>query len=174
MGSVICEEQSKYESALDYRLPPRLETSDRLLKVVHAGIVLAETRRSIQILETSYPPVYYIPQEDMAMEYFVPSLRLERYSKFKGLASFWNIAIPATAVKNARGVIRVQDAAWSYSRPNEGYEPLRNFLAVFASRVDECSVDGELVVPQPGDLYGGWITSDVRGPFKGGPGTLGW
>ena len=155
------------ESVWDYPRPPRLEASPCHLTVVHAGIMLANTTRSLRILETSHPPVYYIPQADIAMRHLRPSQRRGSFCEFKGVAAYWSVISDA-------GELLAQDAAWSYADPSPAYAPLADHLAFYASRVDECTVDGERVAPQPGDFYGGWITSHVRGPFKGAPGTLGW
>lgn len=160
-------DEMKVESVWDYPRPPRLEASARELKIVHAGVTIAETSRSMRILETSHPPVYYIPQADIAMEYVKPSSRRGSFCEFKGAARYWSLVLPD-------GGGRVDDVAWSYARPSKSYAALKDYLAFYASRVDACTVDGELVVPQPGDFYGGWITSHVKGPFKGAPGTLGW
>jgi uncharacterized protein (DUF427 family) len=154
------------ESVWDYPRPPQMEPSPRRLRIVHAGVAIAETTSALRILETSHPPVYYIPQTDIAMEWLRPSSRRQSFCEFKGLADYWSL-VPATGK-------RVDDVAWSYARPSAQYAALRNHLAFYASRVDECWVDGERVVPQPGDFYGGWITSHVKGPFKGAPGTMGW
>ena len=133
------------ESVWDYPRPPRLEATSRRLRVVHSGKLIAETRRGMRILETSHPPVYYFPPEDVAMQLLRPSQRRGTFCEFK-----------------------------SYADPSKPYVGLRNFLAFYASRVDACFVDEEQVEPQTGDFYGGWITSHVSGPFKGAPGTLGW
>jgi uncharacterized protein (DUF427 family) len=154
------------ESVWQYPRPPRLETTARLLRVVHAGVVIAETRRGMRILETSHPPVYYFPPQDVAMHLLRPSRRRGTFCEFKGVASYWDLAV--------EGAAPVADVAWSYADPSKAYAGLRDFLASYASRVDACFVDGEQVAPQPGDFYGGWITSHVTGPFKGAPGTLGW
>jgi uncharacterized protein (DUF427 family) len=153
------------ESVWDYPRPPRLEPSVRRLRVVHAGVVIAETTRLLRILETSHPPVYYIPQADIAMHFMQASRRRGSFCEFKGTAAYWSIRLPDAVV---------DDVAWSYARPSPSYAVLADYLAFYASRVDECSVDGERVIAQPGDFYGGWITSHVKGPFKGAPGTLGW
>jgi uncharacterized protein (DUF427 family) len=154
------------ESVWDYPRPPRLEPSARVLRIVHAGVVLAETARALRILETSHPPVYYLPQADIDMSLMRQSPRRGSFCEFKGVATYWAIEVA--------GAPRVEDAAWSYASPTKPYAALRNYLAFYASRVDECTVDGERVQAQPGDFYGGWITSDLKGPFKGAPGTLGW
>ena len=100
------------------------------------------------------------------MQYLERSGRKSSYCEFKGMATYWSIVIPATS--------SVRDAAWSYEHPSRNYAALQSHLAFYASRVDECFVDEERVSAQPGDFYGGWITSHVSGPFKGAPGTLGW
>ena len=154
------------ESVWDYPRPPRLEASGRSLRVVHAGVVVAETMHSLRILETSHPPVYYIPQADIAMKLLRVSRSRGSYCEFKGTASYWSLDLP--------GGGSVEDVAWSYGKPTASYAALKDYLAFYASRVDECTVDGERVLAQPGDFYGGWITSHVSGPFKGAAGTLGW
>ncbi len=148
------------ESVWDYPRPPRLEPTPRRLHIVH-GAVLADTVRALRILETSHPPVYYIPQSDIAMDRLRPSQRRGSFCEWKGAAVYWSLP-------------GVPDVAWSYPKPAPAYLALKDHLAFYASRVDECTVDGERVEPQPGDFYGGWITSDLLGPFKGAPGTMGW
>ncbi len=155
----------KPESVWDYPRPPRLEPSTRSLRIVHGGAVIAETTRSLRILETSHPPVYYIPQADIAMRLLRSSARRGSFCEFKGVAAYWSLDLAGEIVA---------DVAWSYGSPSPGYAALKNHLAFYATRVDKCTVDGERVQPQPGDFYGGWITSHVVGPFKGAPGTLGW
>lgn len=154
------------ESVWDYPRPPRLEATSRRLRVVHSGKLIAETRRGMRILETSHPPVYYFPPEDVAMQLLRPSQRRGTFCEFKGAASYWDLVM--------EGLHATVDVGWSYADPSKPYVGLRNFLAFYASRVDACFVDEEQVEPQPGDFYGGWITSHVSGPFKGAPGTLGW
>jgi uncharacterized protein (DUF427 family) len=153
------------ESVWDYPRPPRLEKSERRITIVHAGVTIADTSRAMRILETSHPPVYYIPQAEIAMEYLKASSRRGSFCEYKGVASYWSLDVSGK---------RVEDVAWSYARPSEGYAALKDCLAFYAGRVDACMVDGEVVVPQPGDFYGGWITSHVTGPFKGAKGSLGW
>ena len=157
---------SDVESVWDYPRPPRLERSTRHLRVVHAGQVIVDTTASWRILETSHPPVFYIPPSDIALQFLTRSARRSSFCEWKGFATYWNIEVPDAKT--------VADAAWSYEDPAASYAGLRGHLAFYASRVDECTVDDERVVSQPGDFYGGWITSHVRGPFKGPPGTMGW
>lgn len=147
------------ESVWDYPRPPRVEATVRHVVVRHAGQVVADTRAAARVLETSHPPVYYIPPADIAAAR--QRSRRQTYCEFKGVATYWDVA-------------GVTDAAWSYEDPAAGYEALLGLLAFYPSKFDECTVDGEIVVAQPGDFYGGWLTSDITGPIKGGPGTLGW
>jgi uncharacterized protein (DUF427 family) len=153
------------ESVWDYPRPPRLEPMASLVRIRHGGVVLAETTRALRILETSHPPVFYLPQDDIAMQSLRRSARRSSFCEFKGSATYWTVDVPGHVSA---------DAAWSYAQPTAAYAALRDHLAFYASRVDECSVDGEIVQAQAGDFYGGWITSRVKGPFKGSPGTLGW
>ena len=156
----------KTESVWDYPRPPKLEQSERAIRIVHKGITLAETTRSLRVLETSHPPVYYIAPADIAMQHLRRSPRRSSFCEFKGMAEYWSIVINDEQP--------VADAAWSYPKPTGSYGALKDHLAFYASRVDECYVDDERVMAQPGNFYGGWITSSVTGPFKGTPGTMGW
>jgi uncharacterized protein (DUF427 family) len=153
------------ESVWDYPRPPRLEPVPQRIRVRHCGVPVADTVAALRILETSHPPVYYIPQEDVAAELLRPSASRQSFCEFKGLASYWDLVIEGDTVR---------DAAWSYARPVAAYALLAGHLAFYASKVDECWVGDERVVPQAGDFYGGWITANLRGPFKGAPGTKGW
>jgi uncharacterized protein (DUF427 family) len=153
------------ESVWDYPRPPRLEATARRLRVVHRGVTLADTTQAMRILETSHPPVYYLPPSDVRMDCLRPSAQRGSFCEFKGVARYWDVVVA--------GVVSF-GAAWSYESPSAAYAALRGHLAFYASRVDECWVDEERVAPQAGDFYGGWITHDVTGPFKGAPGTLGW
>ena len=158
------EPQPGQESVWDYPRPPRLEPSTRLIRVVFGGQVVAETRRGARVLETSHPPVYYIPLDDVRAEFLQHSAR-SSFCEWKGRARYHTLKV---------GDLRSVDAAWSYPVPTPAFATIRDHLAFYPSRVDECSVDGERVRPQPGDFYGGWITAAVVGPFKGDPGTMGW
>jgi uncharacterized protein (DUF427 family) len=161
------------ESVWDYPRPPRLEPTASHIRILHHGVLLAETNRALRILETSHPPVYYIPPTDIALKYLRVSDRRGSFCEFKGTASYWSIDVSSALAKPTKSALS-PDAAWSYAHPSNQYAALRDHLAFYASRVDECTVDGELVTAQPGDFYGGWITSRITGPFKGPPGTLGW
>ncbi len=152
------------ESVWDYPRPPRAEDSNKHIQVVFAGVVIADTRRAKRVLETSHPPVYYVPLEDVRLEY------LERtggtsWCEWKGQSSYYNINVDGMQAANA---------AWFYPEPQKAFSSIRNYVAFYPQKVDACYVDGEKVQPQPGGFYGGWITSDIVGPFKGGLGTVGW
>ncbi len=152
------------ESVWDYPRPPRLERSAKHVVVRLGGVVVADTTAAWRVLETSHPPVWYVPRADVADGVLGPTGRTS-YCEFKGTAGYWTVT--------GGGVSR-PDAAWSYLRPAPGYEPMTDAVAFYPALMDGCAVDGEVVRPQAGGFYGGWITDDVVGPFKGEPGTWGW
>jgi uncharacterized protein (DUF427 family) len=152
------------ESVWDYPRPPRLERSDRHVLVRLGGRVVAESRHAWRVLETSHPPVFYVPAPDVRVGVLAPSAR-RSWCEFKGEAAYWTVT--------GGGLVR-PDAAWSYPRPSPGFEPMADAVAFYPAEMDECLLDGERVRPQPGGFYGGWITDDVAGPVKGGPGSSGW
>jgi uncharacterized protein (DUF427 family) len=152
------------ESVWDYPRPPRVEPTPRHLQVVLGGVVIADSRRAWRVLETSHPPVYYLHPDDVRWE-FLHDSRGGSFCEWKGMARYFDVRVEAAVRPRA---------AWSYPEPLPGFEGIRYHLAFYAGAMDRCSVDGEAVVPQPGGFYGGWITRDVVGPFKGEPGTRGW
>lgn len=152
------------ESVWDYPRPPRLEPVDEILRVVFAGRTIAETRHGFRVLETSHPPVYYIPKADVCTRYLSPG-RGRSFCEFKGMARYWSLDVDGG---------RADNAAWSYPDPTSGFAAIADDLAFYVSRVDECWVGDEQATAQDGDFYGGWITSRVVGPFKGASGTLAW
>ena len=154
------------ESVWDYPRPPALVPAPARVRIEHGGVVVADTEHALRVLETSHPPTYYLPPADIAMEHLVASGGGGSFCEWKGVAAYHDLVVPGTA--------RVERVAWSYADPVERYAELRDHLAFYASRVDACFVGDELVDTQEGDFYGGWITSDLTGPFKGGPGTRGW
>ena len=153
------------ESVWDYPRPPALDPTTSLVRVVHAGRTIAETTRAIRILETSQPPGFYLPPDDVAQTVLVPSLT-STACEWKGLASYVDLAVPGSPT--------VADAAWTYPSPAPRFAAIAGYLAFYPQRVGACFVDDEQVEPNEGSFYGGWITSKVVGPFKGGPGTWGW
>ena len=152
------------ELVWEYPRPPRLEDTSRHIQVVFNGIVIADTRRARRVLETSHPPIYYIPPDDIQMQYLKPTSR-SSMCEWKGSASYYTVTV---AGKSA------PDAAWTYRRPTPAFVTIRDYVAFYPQLMNSCTVDGERVTPQPGEFYGGWITNDVVGPFKGEPGSWGW
>jgi len=152
------------ESVWEYPRPPKLEFCERHIRVVFNRMTIADTHRSYRVLETSHPPVYYIPGEDIRMEFLKPVFG-GSFCEWKGRAQYYDVVVKDRTA---------EQAAWSYPDPPPDYEAIRDFPAFYPDRMDACYVDGERVRPQPGKFYGGWITRDVVGPFKGEPGTEGW
>ncbi|MFC5788694.1 DUF427 domain-containing protein [Agromyces tardus] len=152
------------ESVWDYPRPPRLEHVDARVTIDLGGERIVDTTDVVRVLETSHPPVYYLPIAAFAPGALRPT-RGSSFCEFKGGARY-------LAVRG--GDVEVDRAAWNYPTPSPGFEELADRVAVYAGPMDACTVDGEVVVPQAGGFYGGWVTSDVVGPFKGEPGTMGW
>ena len=152
------------ESVWDYPRPPRVERSDRTVVVVLGGVEICRTTRALRVLETSHAPVWYLPREDWASG-SLEAAQGSSYCEWKGVASYLDVI---------GGGRRAEQAAWTYLEPVPEFAVLRGAVAVYPGQVDSCSVDGEVVRPQEGGFYGGWVTADVVGPFKGAPGSRGW
>lgn len=152
------------ESVWRYPRPAIAEPSDRRIRIEHCGILVADTRAAVRTLETSHPPSWYLPPADLTPGLLLRSDR-RSFCEWKGHASYWHLRI---------GGELLRDVAWSYPEPSPAFAALRDHVAFYAAPLDSCTVDGEQVVPQPGGFYGGWITSDLAGPFKGVPGSMGW
>jgi len=152
------------ESVWDYPRPPRVERVRERVTIRLGGELIADTASAMRVLETSHPPVYYLPIAD-----FVDGALMDAagssFCEFKGAARYLDV--------HGGGSV-APGAAWNYPSPAPGYDALKDRVAVYAGPMDECTVGGEVVTPQPGGFYGGWVTSSVVGPFKGGPGSLGW
>jgi uncharacterized protein (DUF427 family) len=148
----------------DYPRPPRVESCDKHIRIVFNGVTIADTRRAKRVLETSHPPNYYIPPEDIEMQYLVrtPGSSL---CEWKGEAAYHDVVV---------GGKRVERGAWGYPAPTPPFAAIKDHLAFYAGPMEGCYVDDEKVTPQQGGFYGGWITSDIVGPFKGEPGTMFW
>ena len=153
------------ESVWDYPRPPACVRSERHVEVRLDGVLVADSRSAWRVLETSHPPTWYIPPGDVTVGALARSAAGPTYCEWKGSATYWDVAVP--------GGRSLAAAAWCYQDPASGYVQLADHVAFSPSRL-ECSVDGERVRPQDGGFYAGWITDDVVGPFKGGPGTIGW
>lgn len=153
------------ESVWAYPRPAIAERSPAHLRVVFAGFTIAETRSGVRTLETSHPPTWYFPPGDVAAGVLLPAGGPTSMCEWKGQARYFDV------VARDR---RAPRAAWAYPAPTEPFRLLRDHVAFYPALMDECWVDGERARPQPGGFYGGWITSVLAGPFKGGPGSLGW
>lgn len=153
------------ESVWDYPRPPRLEPTTAVIRIEHGGRTVCETTGALRILETSQPPGIYVPPGDTDLSLLTPS-PTHTFCEWKGVASYRNLLVPGTAP--------VPDACWFYDSPAGPYAAIAGYLAFYPQRVDACFVDGEQVASNEGSFYGGWITSAITGPFKGGDGTWGW
>ncbi len=152
------------ESVWDYPRPPRVESTPERVVVRLGGAVIVDTGAALRVLETSHPPAYYLPRAAFPDGALVPAPGTS-FCEYKGLARYLTIRTPdATAERSA----------WFYPTPSPGFEQLADYVSLYPAAMDSCTVDGEVVTPQAGGFYGGWITSRVVGPFKGEPGTLGW
>ncbi|RJU02100.1 DUF427 domain-containing protein [Arthrobacter frigidicola] len=152
------------ESVWDYPRPPRVEASTEEIVVRFGGEEILRTSSALRVLETSHPPVYYLPAADFAPG-ALEAAEGSSFCEFKGTAGYFDVV---------GGGRRAARAAWTYPSPSAGYEELAGRVAVYPGAMDLCTVDGEQVTAQSGDFYGGWVTARIVGPFKGGPGTRGW
>ncbi|GAP99220.1 DUF427 domain-containing protein [Leptolyngbya sp. NIES-2104] len=156
--------QPGQESVWDYPRPPRLEPVHKRIQIVFNEVTIVDTVKAMRVLETSHPPTYYIPPDDIGQHYLIPSNR-STFCEWKGQGSYYSVKV---------GEKIAVDVAWYYSSPTPNFQAIENYVAFYAAPMDACYVDGEKVIPQPGQFYGGWITSDVVGPFKGETGSWGW
>ncbi len=152
------------ESVWDYPRPAIAEPTKRHIQIIHKGVTLADSRRAWRTLETSHPPTYYIPPEDVAMEHLTPNPR-RTLCEWKGQARYWDLTLATD---------RIDAVAWAYCDPTPGFVDIKGYLAFYPDPLDQCLVDGEAITPQPGQFYGGWISQYEAGPFKGGPGSRFW
>lgn len=152
------------ESVWDYPRPPRLELSDKRIQIIFNEVMIADTKRAYRVLETSHPPVYYLPPKDIAMRYLVKE-NGRSFCEWKGQAGYYSLSVNGKTAKNV---------GWYYPNPTASFAAIKNHIAFYPAPMDACLVNGETVIPQPGSFYGGWITKDIVGPFKGESGTMGW
>jgi uncharacterized protein (DUF427 family) len=152
------------ESVWDYPRPPRAERVSHRVRIVHGGTLVLDTDDVVRVLETSHPPTYYLPRSEFRVP-LMPAPRLTM-CEWKGEAYYVDLEVP--------GIAPLREVGWWYPQPDLRYPQLTDRVAVYAGRFDEVTLDGEPVTPQPGEFYGGWITAEVVGPFKGGPGSWGW
>jgi uncharacterized protein (DUF427 family) len=130
----------------------------------HAGVLVVDTTDLVRVLETSHPPTYYLPRAAFG-EHLRPVRRMT-FCEWKGAARYVDLVVP--------GAPRLPEVGWWYPEPDDRYPELVDRVAVYAGPFDLVTLDGERVSPQPGGFYGGWVTPDVVGPFKGDPGSWGW
>ncbi len=149
----------------EYPRPPAVTPSPRPIRVELGGLTLAASDGALRVLETSHPPTIYIPPADVRLDVLEPSDHGSTWCEYKGVARYLDAVIDGR---------RYEAIGWSYAKPSPGYEALQDFVAVYPGRVDAAWIGDERVEAQAGDFYGGWITSDLVGPFKGPPGTRGW
>jgi uncharacterized protein (DUF427 family) len=145
------------ESVWDYPKPPKVEATSKKVQVQFQDVMIAETVRAKRVLQNGHPPVYYIPAQDIQMEYLVPTKKSST-CEFKGTAHYYNVRVKDKLVENA---------AWTYPDPTPGYESIKDYVAFYPQLMDACFVNGERVTPEPGSYFGGWVTSDIVGhPFE--------
>lgn len=152
------------ESVWSYPRPPRLEPVAVPVVVEHGGLVVASSRRALRVLETSHPPTYYLPPGDVRPGTLRPAAGAS-LCEWKGAARYWDVVLPGATLPRA---------AWSYPDPLPAFAALGGHLAFYCAPFDRCLVGGAPATPQPGGFYGGWVTPDLAGPFKGVPGSAGW
>lgn len=153
------------ESVWDYPRPAVVEATTSRLQVMFHGRCVGDTARGYRVLETSHPPTYYLPRVDLDDRVLRPSNRRSSICEWKGQATYYDVVVDGMVA---------EAVCWTYPRPTSSFACLADAFAFYPSRMEACFVDGEKVDPQAGDFYGGWVTSKIVGPFKGGPGTWGW
>ncbi|MFA9272460.1 MAG: DUF427 domain-containing protein [Baekduiaceae bacterium] len=154
------------ESVWDYPRPPAVEPCARRARVEFGGSVIADSDAALRVLETSHPPGIYLPPRDVDATRLHEVPGYTTFCEFKGVATYFDLVAEDGRTSSL--------AAWTYRAPTAAYAALRDHVAFYPGRVDGCWLGDERITPQEGDFYGGWITADVTGPFKGGPGTRGW
>jgi uncharacterized protein (DUF427 family) len=152
------------ESVWDYPRPPAVTRCERTVRIELGGVVIAESGRALRVLETSHPPTLYLPQDDVAAGVLAPAAG-SSFCEFKGRAVYFDVAAGGRVAERA---------AWHYPEPDPAYAALLGHVSFYPGRMDACWLGEERVRAQAGDFYGGWITADLAGPFKGPPGTRGW
>lgn len=153
------------ENVWDYPRPPALVPCERRVRIELGGVVIADSTRALRVLETSHPPTIYVPPEDIDVAHVTPSSARSTFCEWKGSAHYYDAAA---------GDRREPAVAWAYAAPTGGFGALKDHLSFYPGRMDRCLLDDEVVRSQEGDFYGGWITDEIVGPFKGGAGTWGW
>jgi uncharacterized protein (DUF427 family) len=164
----VAENGKPIESVWDYPRPPRVEEVEWRVRVVHGRVAVVDAPRVVRVLETSQAPAYYVAAEFVRPGLLVPSAARSTLCEWKGVADYADLVIPGQPDAT------VLAAAWTYGRPNAAFAAITGHWAFYAQKLDECWIDDERVVPNEGSFYGGWVTANVTGPFKGAPGTSHW
>lgn len=152
------------ESVWDYPRPPAIEQFNKHIRIIFNEQIIADTNDSFRILETSHPPSYYLPKSSFKDGTLIKTNKTS-YCEFKGMAHYYDIKWEDQ---------RAAGAAWGYQNPTEHYSGIKDHVCVYGHLMDACYIGDELIIPQPGGFYGGWITNNIVGPFKGGPNSWGW
>jgi len=160
----LADNGKPFESVWDYPRPPRVERVPWRIVVEHGGHTIVDAPHALRVLETSQPPAYYVDPQYVDQRLLAPSTTTT-FCEWKGRATYVDLVVDGR---------RVIDAGWRYDRPTTPCRELTGHYAFYPQKVDRCYVDDELVAPNEGGFYGGWITANVTGPFKGGPGTTHW
>ena len=163
--ATLAENGLPEESVWDYPRPPAVVPCERRVRIRHGDVVVADSSRALRVLETASPPTIYIPADDVRTDLLEEAPDKHTVCEWKGRASYFHLG--------GNGE-RARHAAWTYREPREPYAALRDHYAFYAGRVDACFLDDEFVAPQGGDFYGGWVTAEIVGPYKGEPGTEDW
>lgn len=161
--SFAIEPSDGQESVWDYPRPPVCVEDSREVVVRQGGIVIAKSTRSVRVLETASPPTFYIPPADVNLDLLTKTSG-SSFCEWKGAATYWSLE---------SGDQKIQNVGWSYAAPSQPFASIQNYLSFYPAKV-ECVVDDEIVRQQPGGFYGGWVTDEIIGPYKGEPGTGGW
>lgn len=152
------------ERVADYPRPPRLERVPQTVRIVFGGEEIVSTEAAWRVLETTHPPTYYLPIDAFRDGALVPAAG-SSFCEWKGVAAYWDVVSGSAVARRA---------AWGYPDPSPAFRPIRDHVAVYCARMEACFVGDATASPQPGAFYGGWVTPNLIGPFKGGPGTEGW
>lgn len=150
------------ESVWDYPRPPALVRNSSLIEVIHGETIVAHSSLNLRVLETASPPTYYLSSDSVKWS-ALKSVDAKSYCEWKGTATYWALASDPSG----------QPVAWQYQDPSPTFAEIADCISFYPGRI-ACTVDGERVQPQPGEFYGGWVTSKITGPFKGEPGTGHW
>lgn len=159
MNEKPIDEKADVESVWDYPLPPKVEEFPQPIKIVFNGEIIADSLNSKRVLEKGHPPVYYLPMQNINSKLLKPSSK-RTWCEWKGQAEYYDVIVGNQISINA---------AWYYPNPTPEFVEIAGYVAFYANKVEGCFVSDERVEAQAGGFYGGWITSNIQGPFKGSP-----